>query len=165
MSAIIRRRVPARTLSKKEFLTPFDRLFDDMLTGMFPDFHRDFGEDFFSKGSYPKVNVINHDSRLVIEAAIPGMTRDDINVEITDNVLTIQGMSNQNENISDSQYVRREIKRSSFRRSFTLSETLDSENIDANFGNGILTLEIPKFVPDSAEPVTRKIEITTGDDQ
>lgn len=160
MSAIIRRgRVPARTLSKKEFLTPFDRLFDDMLTDMFPAFHRDFGDDFFSKGSYPKVNVINHDDHVVIEAAIPGMSRSDINVEVTDNVLTIQGMSNQAEGVSDSQYVKREIKRSSFRRSFTLNDNLNSASIEAQFDNGILTLEIPKIVPDNTEPVTRKIEI------
>ena len=111
MSAIIRRRVPARTLSKKEFLTPFDRLFDDMLTDMFPAFHRQYGEDFFSKGSYPKVNVINHDNCVTIEAAIPGLTKEDIQVEVTDGVLSIVGTSNQNEQIKDSQYVKREIWR------------------------------------------------------
>jgi HSP20 family protein len=161
MSAIIKRRgVPARTLSKKEFLTPFDRLFDDMLTDMFPAIRRDFGEDFFTKGSYPKVNVINYDECIEIDAAIPGMTRDSVDVEITDGVLTIQGTSNQNRHVDDAQYLKREIKRSSFRRSFTLGENLDSGKISAKFDNGILTLIIPKLIPDDAEPVTRKIEIS-----
>ena len=74
MSAIIRRRVNPRSLTKREFLTPFDRLFDDMLTDMFPSFHREFGDEFFSKGSYPKVNVINHEDHILIEAAIPGLS-------------------------------------------------------------------------------------------
>jgi len=161
MSAIIRRRnnLPARTMTKQEFLTPFDRIFDDMLGSMFPTIANDFGDDFFTKGSYPKVNVINYDQCIEIDAAIPGMTKDDVDVEITDGVLTINGVSNQRTPVDDSQYLKREIKRSSFRRSFTLGDNLDSENVSAKFDNGILTLSIPKLVPDDAKPVTRKITI------
>ncbi len=159
MSAIIRR-VPTHKISKREFLTPFDRLFDDMINDLIPTFSRDFGEDFFAKGSYPKVNVINHEECVEIEAAIPGMDSDDIDVEITDSVLTIQGSSNQISGIRDDQYVKREIKKSSFKRSFSLNDNLDSEDITASFNNGILTLKIPKIVPDNAKPVTRKIKIS-----
>ena len=161
MSAIIRRRnnLPAKTLTRQEFLTPFDRIFDDMLGSMFPTIANDFGDDFFTKGSYPKVNVVNYDSSIEIDAAIPGLTKDDVNVEITDGVLTIQGTSAQRENVDDAQYLKREIKRSSFRRSFTLGDNLDSSNVTARFDNGILTLSIPKLVPDDSKPVTRKITI------
>ena len=161
MSAIIRRRnnLPAKTLTRQEFLTPFDRIFDDMLGSMFPTIANDFGDDFFTKGSYPKVNVVNYDNSIEIDAAIPGLTKDDVNVEITDGVLTIQGTSAQRENVDDAQYLKREIKRSSFRRSFTLGDNLDSSNVTARFDNGILTLSIPKLVPDDAKPVTRKITI------
>ena len=159
MSAIIRR-MPTHKMSKREFLTPFDRLFDDMINDLIPTFSRDLGEDFFAKGSYPKVNVINHEDFIEIEAAIPGMDRSDIDVEITDSVLTIQGNSNQNTKISDEQYVKREIKRSAFKRSFALNDNLDSENISASFDKGILTLGIPKIIPDNAKPVTRKIKIS-----
>jgi HSP20 family protein len=105
------------------------------------------------------VNVVNYDECIEIDAAIPGMTKDDVDVEITDGVLTIQGTSNQNQNIDDSQYLKREIKRSSFRRSFTLCDNLDSENVSAKFDNGILTLSIPKITPDDSKPITRKITI------
>ena len=161
MSAIIRRRnsLPARTMTKQEFLTPFDRIFDDMLGSMFPTIANDFGNDFFTKGSYPKVNVINYDHCIEIDAAIPGMSKDDVDVEITDGVLTINGVSNQRAPADDSQYLKREIKRSSFRRSFTLGDNLDSEKVTAKFDNGILTLSIPKLIPDDVKPVTRKIEI------
>tara|TARA_B100000214_G_C23948936_1_gene619417 strand:- start:1071 stop:1562 length:492 start_codon:yes stop_codon:yes gene_type:complete len=162
MSALIRRRnnsLPAKTLTRQEFLTPFDRIFDDMFGNMFPTIASDFGDDFFTKGSYPKVNVVNYDECIEIDAAIPGMTKDDVDVEITDGVLTIQGTSNQNRNVDDAQYLKREIKRSSFRRSFTLGDNLDSAKISAKFDNGILTLVIPKLVPDDTKPVTRKITI------
>ena len=162
MSAIIRRhnsRLPAKTMTRQEFLTPFDRIFDDMFGNMFPTIANDFGEDFFLKGSYPKVNVINHDQCIEIDAAIPGMTKDDVDVEITDGVLTINGVSNQRAPVDDSQYLKREIKRSSFRRSFTLGDNLDSSKVSAKFDNGILTLIVPKLVADDTKPVTRKIAI------
>ena len=158
MSAIIRKPL-RRAMTKQEFLTPFYRIFDDMLGNMFPTVASDFGEDFFTKGSYPKVNVINYENTVLIDAAIPGMSKEDVSVEITDGILTIQGTSNQNRRVEDSQYLKREIKRSSFRRSFTLSDNLDTENISAKFDNGILTLEIPKVIPDNIEPKTLKIEI------
>lgn len=161
MSAIIRRSgLAPRAFTKNEFLTPFDRLFDDMLGNMFPTISNDLGEDFFSKGSYPKVNVINAESVLIIEAAIPGMKREDVDVEVTDRVLTIRGSSNQHTNITDTQYVRREIKRSAFQRSFRLSENLDVDNISGAYDNGVLTLTIKKLIPTTQEKNVRKIEIS-----
>ena len=159
MSTLIRRTVP-RGITRQEFLTPFDRLFDDMVTTMFPSFSHDLGDDFFSKGSYPKVNVINRENSVEIEAAIPGMDKEDIDVSITDGVLTIQGESNQRSDIEENQYVKREIKRSSFRRSFTLGENLDKNSINAAFDNGILTLSIPKVNPEAAKSQTLKVDIS-----
>ena len=161
MTTIVRRNnLAPRAFSKNEFLTPFDRLFDDMLGSMFPTVSRDLGEDFFFKGSYPKVNVINNDESVLIEAAIPGMRREDVSVEVADGVLTIQGTSNQHEDIKDGQYVKREIKRSAFQRSFRLGDNLDESQIKGNYDNGILTLTIPKVVPTEEERTVRKIEIS-----
>jgi HSP20 family protein len=161
MSAIIRRAgLAPRAFTRNEFLTPFDRLFDDMLRNMFPTISNDLGDDFFSKGSYPKVNVIDSGNNLVIEAAIPGMSRDEVDVEVIDKVLTIRGGSNQHKDVGDNQYVRREIKRSAFQRSFRLSENLDAENISGAYDNGVLTLAIPKLIPTTQEKNVRKIEIS-----
>ncbi len=153
-------RLAPRTISKKEFLTPFDRLFDDMLEDMFPHIYKDLGDNFFVKGSYPKVNVINKENFVMIEAAIPGMQKEEVTVEVLDGVLTICGNSNQSENISDSQYIKREIKRSSFRRSFRLNDTLSKEDIFASYDNGILTLNIKKNVPGNVDSEARIINIS-----
>ena len=148
-----------RALSRNEWLTPFDRLFDDMLGNMFPTVARDVGEHFFVKGAYPKVNVINNEDSVLIEAAIPGMQKEDVTVEVSDGVLTIQGSSNQRSDVENGQYVKREIKRSAFQRSFRLGENLDETAIQGSCENGILCLTIPKVVPTTEERVVRKIEI------
>jgi|TARA_Y100000310_G_C20287175_1_gene625433 HSP20 family protein len=148
-----------RALSRNEWLTPFDRLFDDMLGNMFPTVASDLGEDFFVKGAYPKVNVINNEENVLIEAAIPGMNKEDVAVEVSDGVLTIQGTSNQREDVDNGQYVKREIKRSAFQRSFRLGENLDEAAIQGSYDNGILCLTIPKVVPTTEDHLIRKIEI------
>ena len=160
MSNIIRRSAhPARTLSKREFLTPFDEIFNSLMGDMFPTLHQEFGQDFFVQGSYPKCNVVNFDDRVEIEAAIPGLTKEDVSVEIAEGVLTIKAESNQRSDVEDAQYVKREVKRSAFARQFRLGDNLDDTSVTGTFENGILTLRLPKVVPTNAEPVVRTVEI------
>ena len=94
-----------------------------------------------------------------IEAAIPGMEKDDISVEVSDGILTIKGESNQRSDVDDSQYVKREVKRSAFARSFTLGENLEQTEISASFNNGMLILTIPKREEVEVMPEIRRIEI------
>jgi|TARA_R100001594_G_scaffold45594_1_gene78478 HSP20 family protein len=151
---------PVKHFTRDEFLTPFDRLFDDFFKSSFPGLSKDFGDDFFSKGSYPKVNVVDNVDSIVIEAAVPGLTKKDVQVEVQDNVLTIKAESNQKASVESSQYVKREIKRSAFQRSFNLGENLDQEKITGECENGVLVLTIPKFVPVEKEKTVKKIEIS-----
>ena len=160
MSNLIRRSaLPARTISKREFLTPFDEIFNNLMGDMFPSIHQEFGQDFFALGSYPKCNVLNFDDRVEIEAAIPGLTKEDVLVEVADGVLTIQAESNQRVDVEDSQYVKREVKRSAFARSFRLGDNLVEDDISAAFENGILTLTLPKAQPTFTQPEVRRIKI------
>ena len=160
MPNLIRRPAhPARTISKREFLTPFDEIFNNLMGDMFPSIHQEFGQDFFAQGSYPKCNVLNFDDRVEIEAAIPGLTKEDVTVEVVDGVLTIRAESNQRADVEDSQYVKREVKRSAFARSFRLGDNLVEDNITAAFENGILTLTLPKVQPTFTQPEVRRIKI------
>ena len=160
MTSIIRRPAfPARNISKREFLTPFDELFNTMLGDMFPTLHQEFGNDFFVQGSYPKCNVITNDECVIIEAAIPGLDKEEVDVEIDNKILTIRGESNQHEDIRDEQYVKRELKRSAFQRSFKLDDNLDDSAITGGYDKGILTITIPKIIPTNTEERIRKIEI------
>lgn len=144
-----------------EFMMPFDRMFDEIVKSNFPGLQTKFGADFFEKGSYPKVDILETQNSLVIEAAVPGMSRDDIYVDVHDGVLTISGekRSNPDQKSEVSSYIYRELKRSSFRRSWTLAENLDSQNISAKFENGMLFLTIPKIQPEEiSKPRQIKIQ-------
>jgi HSP20 family protein len=133
---------------RDEFLTPFDSLFDDLLTEAFPSLSQNLGVGFFGKGSYPKVDVIDCEGKVLIEAEIPGLTREDVSVELEENILTISGNKNPQEVTNENTtYIRRELKRSSFKRSFTLGDNLSANDINADFENGILAISIPKKSP------------------
>jgi HSP20 family protein len=154
--------VPATVIAKEmEFnrenlLTSFDKLFDDAFRGNFPDVYKSFGIDPFSKTSYPKVNVVSFENKIEIEAEIAGYTKDNISVQIEDNVLSIVGKASPAEaedSLTNKVYIQRELKRSSFSRSFTLNDQLDAEKIDATFKDGLLKLVIPRKVQVSQSKV------------
>jgi len=128
--------------NRENLLTSFDKLFDDAFRGNFPDVYKSFGIDPFSKTSYPKVNVVSFGDKIEIEAEIAGYTRDDISVQIEDNILSIVGKTTATD--ANKVYILRELKRSSFSRSFKLSDELDAEKIDATFKDGLLKLVIPR---------------------
>jgi HSP20 family protein len=147
--------VPATVIAKEmEFnrdnlLTSFDKLFDDAFRGNFPDIYKTFGIDPFSKTSYPKVNVTSFNDKIELEAEIAGYAKDNISVQIEDNVLSIVGkasVTEAEEFLANKVYILRELKRSSFSRSFKLDDQLDTEKIDATFKDGLLKLVIPRKV-------------------
>jgi len=130
---------------RDEFLTPFDSIFDKVVNQAFPNFGQEFGVNFFGNSSYPRVNVADHKNAVRIEAEIAGLTKSDVSVEYEDGLLTISGDKKTELEDPDVKYVYRELKRSSFRRSFKVDETtLQVDNISAKFDNGILNVTIPK---------------------
>jgi HSP20 family protein len=148
-----------RPYSTTELITPFDSLLSELFNDNFAPLKQAFGEDFFVKGSYPKVNVVDTDTSVVIEAAVPGMAKEDISLEIKEDVLTISGKSNQDAEHAGGSFVRREIKRTRFERSFALSDNLDRENIVASCDNGVLKMVLPKISPEERAPQSQYIEI------
>lgn len=159
-------RVPKSVLEKEmEFnrdnlLNTFDRFFDEAFRGQFPDFYKSFGIDPFSKSAFPKVNVMSFDDKIEIEAEIAGYNKDDVSVEVENDVLSIVGKASQlHEQTDKSVYLLRELKRSSFSRSFRLDDQLDSDNINASFQDGLLTLVIPRKKPVEPEMKVKKVMI------
>lgn len=148
-----------RPYSTTELITPFDSLLNELFNDNFAPLKQAFGDDFFVRGSYPKVNVMNTDDSVVIEAAVPGLAKEDITLEIKEDVLTISGKSNQADDYSGASFVRREIKRSRFERSFALGDNLDRMNISATCDNGVLKLVLPKVAPEEQIPQSQYIEI------
>ena len=133
---------------RDSFLTPFDKMFDQMIEQQFPNVVQQVGVKPYQGTAYPKVNVYEYDDKVGIVAEIPGLTKKQLNVEVEDNVLTISGDKHSVWDDAKAKVLRRELKQSSFKRSFTLGELLDGDDISANFKDGVLSIEIPKSVPE-----------------
>lgn len=148
-----------RHIDRDEFLTPFDRVFDEVFANHFPELTKELGVGFFEKQSYPRVDVVDYSDRVEILAEIPGLSKEEVSVEIQDSVLTISGQKSKNISNQDTsgKYIRRELKHSSFKRSFTLSETIDQDELVAKFENGLLKITLTKVKP--TIPTTKKIKI------
>ena len=114
-------------------------------TSWFDDF---FNDDFFlvpsSKGnSIPATNIEETDEEFILNMAIPGMNKEDINVELDNGVLTVSGEREDRAEESEKNYTRKEYSFSSFKRSFTIPENA-TETVTANYKDGVLNITIPK---------------------
>ena len=143
--------------SRDNFISTFDKVFDEIARNSFPDIYQNLGVEPFGKSSYPKVNVISDNDSVLIEAELAGYTKEDIDISVQDGVLTISGKASQHAEYTDKAvYLLRELKRSAFSRSFTLGDQLDVSDVNAKFDNGLLTISIQKL---TKEPETKKVMI------
>ena len=115
----------------------------------FPTMEDFFGPDWFggtsnAMNTFPAVNIKENEQNFELELAIPGQKRDDFNIEVDEQVLTIAMETRaEDEQVTDN-YTRKEFSFSSFSRSFTLPETVDDSKIDASYREGILRIILPK---------------------
>ena len=142
---------------RDDFLTPFDKMFDQMVESQFPDVVRQVGIKPYGNTAYPKVNVYEYDDKIGIIAEIPGLDKKQLNVEVEDGVLTISGDKHSAFENEGAKVLRKELKESSFKRQFELGELLDGDNISANFKDGILSIEVPKTEPEKPQKKFVKI--------
>tara|TARA_R100000388_G_C7219434_1_gene148044 strand:- start:356 stop:871 length:516 start_codon:yes stop_codon:yes gene_type:complete len=151
-------RNPFPVIDRDSFLTPFDKMFDDLVSSSFPQINDTVGVNPFQGSAYPKVNVYEYDDKVGIIAEIPGLDKKDLDIEVEDGVLTISGEKHHGVfDEAKAKVLRRELKHSSFKRSFTLGELLDGEKVKANFKDGILSVHIPKLEPALPKKHTVKI--------
>jgi len=139
------------------FLTPFDKMFDSMVESQFPEVVKSVGVKPYQGSAYPKVNVYEYDDKVGIVAEIPGLNKKQLNVEVEDGVLTISGDKHSTFEDEGAKVLRRELKQSSFKRSFELGEQLDGDNINASFKDGVLSVAIPKIEPEKPKKTFVKI--------
>ena len=106
----------------------------------------------------PTVDISETENGFEIRAELPGVSEKDVNVSVTDNLLTIKGEKHQQEETDGKNYHRVERRYGSFQRNFTLPRHIETDAIKAEFKDGVLTLSIPK--PEAAKPT--EIPITTA---
>jgi HSP20 family protein len=142
---------------RDSFLTPFDKMFDQMVESQFPDVVRQVGIKPYGNTAYPKVNVYEYDDKIGIIAEIPGLDKKQLDVEVEDGILTISGDKHSTFENEGAKVLRKELKESSFKRQFELGELLDGDNISANFKDGILSISVPKTEPEKPKKKFVKI--------
>ena len=142
-------------LSRDEFLTPFDKIFDQLIDKSFPNFKEETGVSF-NQGAYPKVNVYEYDDKIGIVAEIPGLDKKNVTVDVEEDVLIISGDKHGFDS-DGGKCITRELKQSAFKRSFNLGEYLDGKNISAKFKDGMLSISIPKKEPEQPKKHSIKI--------
>jgi HSP20 family protein len=129
----------------------------------FREFERRFGgyvpteskEASNVSGFSPAVNTREDEKAYYIHADLPGVAKEDISIDLKDNVLTISGERKHKEEIKEKDYYKLESFYGKFQRSFTLPENVDIQTIGAATDNGVLNITIPKAAPKES----KKIEI------
>ena len=131
------------------------KIFDD-------DFFRN---DFFDRKDRMNFNLMKTDIReddksYLLEVDLPGYSKDDIKIDITDGYLTINAKVEKEDNDENKNYVRRERFTGEVSRSFYVGEDIKEDEVKASFKNGILTLEVPKQSLEDKKKDKKYIEIS-----
>lgn len=118
-----------------------------------------FGREEMANGAWnPSVDIYEDKENLILEAELPGMNRDDFDLSIENNVITLKGERKFEKKTEGDSYHRVERSYGAFTRSFTLPQTVNAEGAKAGFNDGVLRVTLPK----REETKARKIEVTGG---
>jgi HSP20 family protein len=144
----------------RRFTRDMERLFEDFQGFGPPNF---FYTDFppfrteFEKVEWvPQIEVLQNDGQFMVRADLPGLTKDDVKVEFTENTMTISGERKEEKEEKREGFYRSERRYGSFYRQILVPETAQAENATATFRNGVLEITMPML---KAETTTRKLEI------
>lgn len=154
--------LPAQRTSSLVSWDDLDRWFEDVLPRrwMSSFFDRSFPHWPEMKppfaGGWPKADLIDRDKEIVIRAELPGVAKDDLDVQLSGNTVTIRATTKKEAKEEKGHYLRQEISRGEFQRSFALPSGVKTEDVKATFKDGILELSIPKS--ETAQARTIKVQ-------
>ena len=130
-----------------------NRMFDDTIRTLYPT----DGEEL-EKGTWaPAVDIYETNDSFVVSADLPGLNKDEIQIDLKDDTLTLKGEKKFEEKVSKDNYIRVERAYGSYVRSFTLPQNVDPEKIKAKYKEGVLEVTIPK--KEDARPKQIKVEL------
>jgi HSP20 family protein len=129
----------------------------DRMNRLFSESHRR-DDDLTSRGTWtPAVDIYEVDNALVLKAELPGMRREDIDVSVENDTLTIKGERKLDHEVKQESFHRVERAYGQFVRSFALPNTVDAAKIGAEYKNGVLKVTLP--VREEAKPRTINVEV------
>lgn len=126
-------------ITRDPFFSLVDRFFNDGLNGV-P------AADSTTHSWVPAMDIVENDDAYLATADLPGLRKDDIDISVEEDVLTISGERKLENTTGDEKagFQRLERARGSFRRSFTLPQSVDLEKVQASFADGVLSVTLPK---------------------
>lgn len=136
-------------------LMPF-RNNDTNLFNYLDNMEKNFFNDFSSEFSHFRTDILDKDDKFVLQAELPGFSKEEIKIDLNENTLTISAEHKEENEEKKESYIRRERKYGSFSRSFNVSE-IDVDKIAASYNNGVLELSLPKL--EIKAPVSRQIKL------
>lgn len=145
----------ARTTSKELTFPTWSSWIDQFFNRDLPSF---FTPNFNTGITLPKVNIREAKDAYFVDMAVPGMKKSDFHIDLDNNVLSISNEAEGNKEAGDN-YTQREFGHASFKRSFSLPETIKEEKIKAGYTNGILSIHLPKKEEAIQKP-PRKIKVS-----
>lgn len=151
--------VPVKREQASRMLSPFEEM-DRMFEGFFPrrwmhPFHWEMPHlHEMAELKMPRIDIIDRDTEIVIRAELPGVAKEDVDLSITDNNVTIKATTSHEEKEEKGNYYRCEISRGSFSRTVALPGNIDADKAKASFNEGILELTMPKQEKSHRKSVT-----------
>lgn len=113
-----------------------------------------FEQPLTSENFLPPVDILENEHNITIQAEIPGVKQEDLNITLENNVLTITGERKFEHEEKKENFHRMERRFGKFTRSFTLPASVDAEKVNANFENGLLNITLPKREEFKAKQIT-----------
>ena len=119
-----------------------------------------FVNNFISDESYEDnqrmmaIDIKEEDDKFIVEANLPGFTKKNIKMSVDNNELIIEANREETKEEKKDSYCRCERYKGNYRRTFSLSDHVDKDKIDAKFKDGVLSLMIPKITPEPAKEIT-----------
>lgn len=142
-------------MSLRKYNTPLFPRWSNFFEGVLPE------ERFLPMDSkfnlVPAANIEEKDTEFIISMAVPGVNKEDINVEVHNNVITISSEKEETSEESEKHFSRKEYSYNSFSRTFKLPQNVQEDKIVANYENGELILQLPKVEVESKK--VKKIEV------
>src|SRR6266480_4579168 len=133
------------------------RALQDEVNRLFTGNMARFDDEGIARGSWsPSVDIYENKDQIVLEAELPGMKREDFDLSVENNVITLRGERQFEKKDESDNYHRVERSYGSFTRSFTLPQTVSAEGATAEYSNGVLRVTLPK----REETKARRIEIS-----
>ncbi|MDO9424765.1 MAG: Hsp20/alpha crystallin family protein [Methylobacter sp.] len=136
--------LPKTSLGGLMSFDEFDDFFDDFLSRRWPRL-LDWNVSTLTEIGVPKVDILDHDNDIEVQAALPGVKKEDLNVSINNQTITIRSSTKEEKKEEEKgKYFRREISRGEFQRTLSLPDNVDGDKAKASFKDGILKVTIPK---------------------